>query len=109
MNKKILIAALNDYLLHIQIDSLGDVTPQVNATKTLTDYAENHNITEEWVKSNWAIIVPAVKCYRKTLKGNIDHARLTGREDKLSILLAEYNDLQPYITLAKTFEKFLSW
>ena len=37
-NKNVLTAALNDYLLHIQIDPLEDVTPQVNAIIALRNY-----------------------------------------------------------------------
>ena len=105
-NKDILINALNDYLLHIQTDPPGDVTPQVNATIALRDSILTNGYTKELIKSNLTIIVPAIKRYRKTLKDNIDHARLTGSEDELSKLLAEYNDLQPFIALTKHFEKF---
>ena len=106
MNKDVLTAALNDYQSHIQIDPPGDVTPQVNAITALRDYIHTNDCTKELIKSNLTIIVPAIKRYRKTLKDNIDHARLTGSEDELSKLLAEYNDLQPFIALAKHFEKF---
>lgn len=105
-NKDILINALDNYLLHIQIDPHGDVTPQVNATIALRDSVLTNGYTKELIKSNLTIIVPAIKRYRKTLKDNIDHARLTGSEDELSKLLAEYNDLQPFIALTKHFEKF---
>lgn len=107
LTKDVLTAALNDYLLHIQIDPLGDVSPQVNAVKALRDYILTNGYTEELIKSNFTIIVPAIKCYRKTLKDNIDHARLTGNETELSKFLSEYNDLQPFIALTKHFEKFL--
>lgn len=105
-NKDILINALDNYLLHIQIDPRGDVTPQVNATIALRDSVLTNGYTKELIKSNLTIIVPAIKRYRKTLKDNIDHARLTGSEDELSKLLAEYDDLQPFIALTKHFEKF---
>ena len=105
-NKDILINALDNYLLHIQIDQCGDVTPQVNATIALRDSVLTNGYTKELIKSNLSIIIPAIKRYRKTLKDNIDHARLTGSEDELSKLLAEYNDLQPFIALTKHFEKF---
>lgn len=105
-NKDILINALNDYLLHIQIDSPGDVTPQVNATIALRDYILTNDYTKEFIKSNLSIIVPAINRYRKTLKDNIDHARLASNEDELSKLLTEYNDLQPFISLTKHSEKF---
>lgn len=53
MNKDTLLNALNNYLLHIQIDPLGDVSPQVNAVKALINYiSTNDNITADWVKSN---------------------------------------------------------
>ena len=105
-NKDILINALDNYLLHIQIDPCGDVTPQVNATIALRDSVLTNGYTKELIKSNLTIIVPAIKRYRKTLQDNIDHARLTGSEDELSKLLVEYNDLQPFIALTKHFEKF---
>lgn len=105
-NKNVLTAALNDYLAYIQIDPFGDVTPQVNATITLRDSILTNGYTKELIKSNLTIIVPAIKRYRKTLKDNIDHARLTGSEDELSKFLSEYNDLQPFIALTKHFEKF---
>ena len=70
------------------------------------DSVLTNGYTKELIKSNLTIIVPAIKRYRKTLKDNIDHARLTGSEDELSKLLAEYNDLQPFIALTKHFEKF---
>lgn len=106
-NKDVLTAALNDYLLHIQIDPLGDVTSQVNAIIALRDYILTNGYTEELIKSNLSIIIPAIKHHRKTLKDNIDHARLTGNEAELSKFLSEYNDLQPFIALTKHFEKFL--
>ena len=106
-NKDILINALDNYLLHIQIDPCGDVTPQVNAIIALRDYLLTNGYTEELIKSNLSIIIPAIKHHRKTLKDNIDHARLTGNEAELSKFLSEYNDLQPFIALTKHFEKFL--
>ena len=107
LTKDVLTAALNDYLAYIQIDSLGDVTSQVNAIIALRDYILTNGYTEELIKSNFTIIVPAIKHHRKTLKDNIDHARLTGNEAELSKFLSEYNDLQPFIALTKHFEKFL--
>ena len=51
LTKNVLTAALNDYLLHIQIDPLGDVTSQVNAAKALINYiSTNDDITADWVK-----------------------------------------------------------
>ena len=94
-------------MLHIQIDPLGDVTSQVNAAKALRDYILTNGYTEELIKSNLSIIIPAIKHHRKILKDNIDHARLTGNEAELSKFLSEYNDLQPFIALTKHFEKFL--
>ena len=107
LTKNVLTAALNDYLAYIQIDPLGDVTSQVNAAKALRDYILTNGYTEELIKSNLSIIIPAIKHHRKTLKDNIDHARLTGNEAELSKFLSEYNDLQPFIALTKHFEKFL--
>ena len=105
LTKNVLTAALNDYLAYIQIDSLGDVTSQVNAIIALRDYILTNGYTEELIKSNLSIIIPAIKHHRKTLKDNIDHARLN--EAELSKFLSEYNDLQPFIALTKHFEKFL--
>lgn len=107
LTKNVLTAALNDYLAYIQIDPLGDVTSQVNAIIALRDYILTNGYTEELIKSNLSIIIPAIKHHRKTLKDNIDHARLTGNEAELSKFLSEYNDLQPFIALTKHFEKFL--
>ena len=48
LTKNVLTAALNDYLLHIQIDPLGDVTSQVNAAKALINYiSTNDDITAD--------------------------------------------------------------
>ena len=59
-NKDILINALDNYLLHIQIDPCGDVTPQVNATIALRDSVLTNGYTKELIKSNLTIIVPAI-------------------------------------------------
>ena len=79
MNKDTLLNAINNYLLQIQIDSLGDITSKVNAVVTCRDYVANNDIndiTADWIKSNLTVILPAITCYRKTLKNNIDEAIL---------------------------------
>ena len=77
LTKDVLTAALNDYLLHIQIDPLGDVSPQVNAVKALINYiSTNDNITADWVKSNWIILLPAIDYHRNSLKESIHNATL---------------------------------
>lgn len=109
LTKNVLTAALNDYLLHIQIDPLGDVTSQVNAAKALINYiSTNDDINADWVKSNCIIILPAITCYRKALKDNIDEAKLSGDENSLSELRTEYRDLQSYLDLLKPFKKFFA-
>ena len=107
LTKNVLTAALNDYLAYIQIDPLGDVTSQVNAIIALRDYILTNGYTEELIKSNFTIIVPAIKHHRKTLKDNIDKAKLSGDENSLSKLRTESRDLQSFIALTKHFEKFL--
>ena len=110
MNKDTLLNALNNYLLHIQLDPIGDITSKINAIEACRNYVaaiDGDVVNADWVKSNCIIILPAIKHHRKTLKDNIDHARLTGNEAELSKFLSEYNDLQPFIALTKHFEKFL--
>ena len=54
MNKATLLNALNDYLAYIQLDSLGDINPKINAIVTCRDSAScQDSITENFVKSNF--------------------------------------------------------
>ena len=107
--KNVLTAALNDYLAYIQIDSLGDVTPQVNAAKALINYiSTNDDITADWVKSNWIILLPAIDYHRNSLKESIHNAILDNDEDKLSALRAENRNLQPFLNLLKPFRTLTS-
>lgn len=109
MNKDTLLNALNDYLLHIQIDPLGDVTSQVNAAKALINYiSTNDDITADWVKSNWIILLPAIDYHRNSLKESIHNAILNNDEDKLSELRAENRNLQPFLNLLKPFRTLTS-
>lgn len=110
MNKDTLLNALNNYLLHIQLDPIGDITSKINAVEACRNYVaaiDGDVVNVDWVKSNCIIILPAITCYRKTLKDNIDEAKLSGDENSLSKFLSEYNDLQPFIALTKHFKKFL--
>lgn len=109
MNKDTLLNALNNYLLHIQIDPLGDVTSQVNAAKALINYiSTNDDITADWVKSNWIILLPAIDYHRNSLKESIHNAILDNDEDKLSELRAENRNLQPFLNLLKPFRTLTS-
>ena len=109
LTKNVLTAALNDYLLHIQIDPLGDVTSQVNAAKALRDYiSTNDDITADWVKSNWIILLPAIDYHRNSLKESIHNAILDNDEVKLSELRAENRNLQPFLNLLKPFRTLIS-
>lgn len=109
MNKNTILNALNDYLLHIQLDPLGDVSPQVNAVKALINYiSTNDNITADWVKSNWIILLPAIDYYRNSLKESIHNATLDNDKDKLSALRAENRNLQPFLNLLKPFRTLTS-
>ena len=104
LTKNVLTAALNDYLLHIQIDPLGDVTSQVNAAKALINYiSTNDDITADWI-----ILLPAIDYHRNSLKESIHNAILDNDEDKLSELRAEYRNLQPFLNLLKPFRTFIS-
>ena len=38
MNKDTLLNALNDYLLHIQLDPIGDITSKINAVEACRNY-----------------------------------------------------------------------
>ena len=40
MNKATLLNALDNYLAYIQIDSLGDITPKINAIVTCRDFSQ---------------------------------------------------------------------
>lgn len=111
MNKDTLINALNDYLLHIQFNSKDDITSKINAVKTCRDYVyaiNNDVVNADWVKSNYIIILPAIIYYCRTLKNNIEEAKLSGNEKSLSELRTEYRDLQPYLDLLKPFKKFFT-
>lgn len=108
-NKDILTAALNNYLAHIQIDPLGDVTPQVNAVKSLINYISTIDvITADWVKSNWIILLPAIDYYRTVLKESIKDAILDNDEDIVSKLRDENRNLQPFLNLLKPFRTLTS-
>lgn len=111
LNKATLLNALNDYLLHIQLDPIGDITSKINAIETCRNYVaaiDDDVVNADWVKSNWIIIVPAINHYRKALKDNIDEAKLSGDENSLSELRTEYRDLQSYLDLLKPFKKFFA-
>lgn len=111
MNKDTLLNALNDYLLHIQLDPIGDITSKINAVEACRNYVaaiDGDVVNADWVKSNCIIILPAITCYRKTLKDNIDEAKLSSDENSLSELRTEYRDLQSYLDLLKPFKKFFA-
>lgn len=111
MNKNTLLNALNDYLLHIQLDPIGDITSKINAVEACRNYVaaiDGDVVNADWVKSNCIIILPAITCYRKTLKDNIDEAKLSSDENSLSELRTEYRDLQSYLDLLKPFKKFFA-
>lgn len=111
MNKDTLLNALNNYLLHIQLDPIGDITSKINAIEACRNYVaaiDGDVVNADWVKSNCIIILPAITCYRKTLKDNIDEAKLSGEENSLSELRTESRDLQSYLDLLKPFKKFFA-
>lgn len=111
MNKDTLLNALNNYLLHIQLDPIGDITSKINAVEACRNYVaaiDGDVVNVDWVKSNCIIILPAITCYRKTLKDNIDEAKLSGDENSLSELRTESRDLQSYLDLLKPFKKFFA-
>lgn len=111
MNKDTLLNALNNYLLHIQLDPIGDITSKINAIEACRNYVaaiDGDVVNADWVKSNCIIILPAITCYRKTLKDNIDEAKLSGDENSLSELRTESRDLQSYLDLLKPFKKFFA-
>ena len=112
MNKDTLLNALNDYLLHIQLDPIGNITSKINAVEAWRNYVaaiDGDVVNADWAKSNCIIILPAITCYRKTLKDNIDEAKLSGDENSLSELRTESRDLQSYLDLLKPFKKFFAW
>lgn len=111
MNKKILIDALNNYLVYIQIVPIGDITSKINAVVTCRNYVnaiDNDVITADWIRSNCIIILPAITCYHKTLNDNIDEAKLSGDEKSLSNLRTDYKNLQSYLNLLKPFRTLIS-
>lgn len=71
MNKDTLLNALNDYLLHIQLDPIGDITSKINAVEACRNYVaaiDGDVVNADWVKSNCIIILPAIDYQRKALK-----------------------------------------
>ena len=108
MNKATLLNALDNYLAYIQIDSLGDITPKINAIVTCRDLANSQDsIPENFVKSNFMIIFPAITFYRQLLNSLIKDADRNHDEKKLAKYRAENELLQPYFNLLKPFHKFL--
>ncbi len=103
----VLINALGTYLIVDIPDLKGDTTSRVNAVLRCNEYLLHNTVTTDWVKRNWVIMSPAVKCYRKRLVDDIHHARITEDEEALAELYAEYDILSPYIQLFKEFPKFL--
>ena len=102
MNKDTLLNALNDYLLHIQLDPIGDITSKINAVEACRNYVaaiDGDVVTADWVKSNWIILLPAIDYHRNSLKESIHNAILDNDEDKLSELRAENRNLQPFLFL----------
>ena len=70
MNKDTLLNALNDYLLHIQLDPIGDITSKINAVEACRNYVaaiDGDVVNADWVKSNCIIILPAIDYQRKAL------------------------------------------
>lgn len=43
LNKDTLLNALNDYLLHTQLDPIGDITSKINAVITCKDYVSGND------------------------------------------------------------------
>lgn len=103
----VLIDVLNIYAGDYETDFPGDATPVLNAVSKCKDYLSHNTVTTDWVKRNWVIMSPAVKCYRKSLVADIHHARITEDKEDLAKLYAEYDILSPYIQLFKEFPKFL--
>lgn len=108
MNKDTLLNALDDYLGYIQVDPLGDITPKINAIVTCRDLAScQDSITENFVKSNFMIILPAITFHRQSLNSLIKDADRNHDEEELDKYRAENKLLQPYFDLLKSFHKFL--
>lgn len=103
----VLINALGAYLIVDIPDLKGDTTSRVNAVLRCNEYLLHNTVTTDWVKRNWVIMSPAVKCYRKRLVDDIHHARITEDKEDIAKLYAEYDILAPYIQLFKEFPKFL--
>ena len=106
MNKDTLLNALNDYLLHIQLDPIGDITSKINAVEACRNYVaaiDGDVVNADWVKSNCIIILPAIDYQRKALKRKIDDAKIINDEAR-----AEYRNLQPFLNLLKPFRTFIS-
>lgn len=111
MNKDTLLNALNDYLLHIQLDPIGDITSKINAVEACRNYVvaiDGDVVNADWVKSNCIIILSAIDYQRKALKRKIDDAKIINDEEALSELRTEYRDLQSYLDLLKPFKKFFA-
>ena len=111
MNKHTLLKALNDYLLHIQLDPIGDITSKINAVVTCRNYVDAIDgdvVNADWVKSNCIIILPAIDYQRKALKREIDDAKIINDEEALSKARAEYRNLQPFLNLLKPFRTLIS-
>ena len=109
MNKDTLLNALNNYLLHIQLDPIGDITSKINAVEACRNYVAAIDVVNaDWVKSNCIIILPAIDYQRKALKRKIDDAKIINDEEALSKARAEYRNLQPFLNLLKPFRTFIS-
>ena len=111
MNKDTLLNALNDYLLHIQLAPIGDITSKINAVEACRNYVaaiDGDVVNADWVKSNCIIILPAIDYQRKALKRKIDDAKIINDEEALSKARAEYRNLQPFLNLLKPFRTLTS-
>lgn len=111
MNKDTLLKALNDYLLHIQLDPIGDITSKINAVEICRNYVaaiDNDVVNADWVKSNWIVILPAIDYQRKALKSEINEAKIRNDEEALSKTRAKYRNLQPFLNLLKPFRTLIS-
>ena len=86
MNKNTLLNALNDYLLHIQLDPIGDITSKINAVEACRNYVDAIDgdvVNADWVKSNCIIILPAIDYQRKALKREIKIKDVIGMKNPL--------------------------
>lgn len=111
MNKDTLLNALNDYLLHIQLNPIGDITSKINAVEACRNYVaaiDGDVVNADWIKSNCIIILPAIDYQRKALKKEIDDAKIINDEEALSKARAEYRNLQPFLNLLKPFRTLIS-